>query len=63
MSYASGYPEEGDLYLSLALEVDPATGELKQNAVTGQVVPYDGNPGLLVRWSEIEYLVRMEFQV
>jgi hypothetical protein len=57
-SYAAGYPEPGDLYLSLQLRVDPATGEFARDD-DDRPVPVPGGSGLLVRWSEIEYL---EFQ-
>jgi hypothetical protein len=57
-SYASGYPEDGDLYLSLQLRVDPATGEFARDD-DDRPLPVPGRSGLLIRWSEIEYL---EFQ-
>jgi hypothetical protein len=57
-SYAAGYPEEGDLYLSLQLRVDPMTGEFTRDD-EDRPVPVAGRSGLLVRWAEIEYL---EFQ-
>ncbi len=52
-SYAAGYPEEQDLYLVEAVEVDAESGSF--------IVDEDGNPvsrgsGILVRWSEVEYL-------
>lgn len=52
-SYASGYPEAGDLYLARRAELDPDTG----NFVTDS----DGDAvllptGLLVRWDEVEVL-------
>lgn len=52
-SYAAGYPEEQDLFLVEAVEVDPDTGEFELDE--------DGNPvsrgsSILVRWDEIEYL-------
>jgi hypothetical protein len=57
-SYAAGYPEEEDLYLSLQLRVDPVTGEFTRDD-EDRPVPVAGPSGLLVRWAEIEYL---EFQ-
>lgn len=52
-SYAAGYPEEPDLYLVETMDVDPNTGEF--------VIDEEGRPmrrgsGILVRWSEVEYL-------
>jgi len=52
-SYAAGYPEEADLLIAEAAEVDPDSGEFVFDA--------SGNPrlrgsALLVRWSEVEYL-------
>jgi hypothetical protein len=57
-SYAAGYPQEGDLYLSLQLRVDPVTGAFARDD-EDRPVPVGGGSGLLVRWAEIEYL---EFQ-
>ena len=54
-SYAAGYPEAQDLYLSLQLKVDPTTGAFEQDP-QGRPVPVDGQSGLLLRWDEIEYL-------
>jgi hypothetical protein len=52
-SYAAGYPHEQDLYLAEQAKVDPETGDLELDG--------DGNVmllgrGVLIRWSEIEYL-------
>jgi len=52
-SYAAGYPEEQDLYLVEAVEVDPQTGAF--------VLDEEGNPvprgsAILIRWDEVEYL-------
>lgn len=52
-SYASGYPETQDLYLSTILATDPATGEFEYGG-DGNVKVLDG--GLLLRWDEVEYL-------
>lgn len=54
-SYAAGYPEEGDLFLSLQLRVDPDTGAFERDG-DGRPVPVAGMSGLLVRWAEVEYL-------
>ncbi len=54
-SYAAGYPEAQDLYLSLQLKVEPTTGEFVQDP-QGYPVPVEGRSGLLLRWDEIEYL-------
>lgn len=59
-SYASGYPEAGDLYLRLGLQINPDTGELVRDS-NQRPVPVEGNRGLLVRWEEIEYLDYQEF--
>ena len=59
-SYAAGYPEAQDLYLSLQLKVDPTTGAFDQDS-QGRPVPVDGASGLLLRWDEIEYLDFQEF--
>lgn len=53
-SYASQYPEAGDLYLASVAIVDATTGEFLLNP--------DGKPrviesrGLLIRWSDVDYL-------
>jgi hypothetical protein len=52
-SYAAGYPEEQDLFLVEAIEVDPESGEF--------LLDEEGEPvlrgsGILVRWNEVEYL-------
>lgn len=57
-SYAAGYPQEGDLHLTRQLVLHPDTGEYAKEA--------DGTPtvverGLLIRWSEVEYLDIQEF--
>ncbi|SFW11972.1 DUF6338 family protein [Amycolatopsis australiensis] len=59
-SYAGGYPEDGDLYLSTGFQIDPATGELLRDS-GDRPQPVDGQRGLLVRWNEIEYLDFQEF--
>lgn len=52
-SYAAGYPEDQDLYLVEAIEVDPESGDF--------LLDQEGEPslrgsGILVRWDEVEYL-------
>lgn len=52
-SYAGGYPESGDLYLSEQVEVD-SEGKL---LVEGEsLFPIRTGKSLLVRWEEIRYL-------
>ena len=57
-SYAAGFPQDGDLYLSLQLRVDPLTGEFVRDD-DDRPRPVEGESGLLIRWAEVEYL---EFQ-
>jgi hypothetical protein len=52
-SYAAGYPEEQDLYLLEAVEVDPDTGRFM---VDDAGVPVSRGSSILVRWNEVEYL-------
>jgi hypothetical protein len=59
-SYAAGYPEEGDIYLSQMFVVDAETGEFARDE-QGRPRPVDNASGLLVRWSEVEYLEVQEF--
>jgi hypothetical protein len=58
-SYAAGYPEQQDLYLSEQAEVDPETGDFLADA-QGKVKLLDR--GLLIRWDEVEYLIFQEPQ-
>ena len=51
-SYAAGYPDAQDVYLSALADLDPVTGEFKIEG--GR--PVTRTSGLLVRWDEIEYL-------
>jgi hypothetical protein len=56
-SYAAGYPEDQDLFLIEAFDVDPDTGEFRFGD--------DGHPlsrgsAILVRWNEVEYLELLE---
>jgi hypothetical protein len=51
-SYMSAYGEEGDVFFSTTVVVDPDTGEFKHNG--------DGEPelqegGVLIRWNEVEF--------
>jgi len=59
-SYASAHPEEGDLYLPLSFIINPSSGELTLDE-NRRPVPVPGESGLLVRWTEIEYLDIKEF--
>lgn len=54
-SYASGFPEAGDLFLSEQLVVDAVSGAFELDDDQRPLRP-DGAPGLLLRWDEIEYL-------
>lgn len=56
-SYAAGYPEEEDLYLVESVEVDPDTGEFHLDE---DGAPVARGSGILVRWSEVEYLEFIE---
>jgi hypothetical protein len=56
-SYAAGYPDEPDLYLVDTVDVDPGTGEFSTDE---QGRPLSRGSGILVRWSEIEYLEFIE---
>lgn len=52
-SYASRYPEEGDLYLVQGAEVDPTTGQFRRSE-NGRVVVRDA--ALLIGLDEVDYL-------
>ena len=52
-SYAAGYPEEQDLYLSVTAMIDPDNGAFAYDD-DGGIQTLDG--GLLLRWDEVEYL-------
>ncbi|OXM68259.1 DUF6338 family protein [Amycolatopsis vastitatis] len=54
-AYASSHPEEGDLYLPLSYTIDPDSGMLSRDE-KNLPVPVPGETGLLVRWTEIEYI-------
>lgn len=53
-SYAAGYPEEQDLYLSATAVIDPDTGAFAYDSDGGVVQELE--KGLLIRWDEVEYL-------
>lgn len=52
-SYAAGYPEEQDLYLVEAVEVDQETGSY---VLDEEGTPVSRGSSILVRWDEVEYL-------
>jgi hypothetical protein len=52
-SYVAGYPDEQDLFLAEAAHVDEETGEFVLDA---EGAPALRGSGILVRWSEVEYL-------
>jgi hypothetical protein len=52
-AYAAGYPDEQDLFLPVAAIVDPESGEFDYDDA-GRPITRD--TGILVRWSEVEYL-------
>jgi len=54
-SYAAGYPEKEDLYLSLQVKVDPVTRSFERDP-DGRPVPVETGSGLLLRWDEVEYI-------
>lgn len=56
-SYAAGYPEEQDLYLVETVEVDPTTGVFVYG---DDGLPVPRRSGILIRWSEVEYLELIE---
>jgi hypothetical protein len=56
-SYAAGYPEDQDLFLIEAFDVDPDTGEFRFGD-DGQ--PLSRGSAILVRWNEVEYLELLE---
>lgn len=59
-SYAAGYPEVGDIFLSQMFVVDAETGEFERDG-QDRPRPVDNASGLLVRWAEVEYLEVQEF--
>lgn len=52
-SYAASYPEEQDLYLAEAAEIDPETGDFVRDEFDD---PVPRGSGILIRWDEVEYL-------
>ena len=58
-SYAAAYPAEQDLFLHALVRADPRTGEIEAGG-DGEPIPLEGPTGLLVRWSEVEFLEFVE---
>jgi hypothetical protein len=52
-SYAGGYPENADIYVSVAADIDPESGEFVRDKAGDPILKEEG---LLVRWEEIEFL-------
>jgi hypothetical protein len=53
-----GYPHDGDLHLTRQLVINPTTGEYEmEKDQTPKVI----DRGLLIRWSEVEYLDIQEY--
>jgi hypothetical protein len=52
-SYASGYPEQQDLFILEAAEVNPETGEFEFDEEDNPVLRASS---ILIRWDEVEYL-------
>jgi hypothetical protein len=52
-SYAGGYPEPADMFVSQAVEIDPETGEFARDQHAQAVLK---GYGFIVRWAEVEYL-------
>jgi hypothetical protein len=52
-SYAAGYPEDPDLFLVDAVELDAETGEF---LLDDDGMPVSKGSSILVRWAEVEYL-------
>lgn len=53
-SYAAGYPEVADLFLSVQVQVEPGSGEFITDD-DGSFKPVEGRTSLLIRWDEVEY--------
>jgi Family of unknown function (DUF6338) len=53
-SHVAGYPEPADIYLAQACVVDQQEGDFVRDAEGKPVA--DSTYGLLVRWSDLEYL-------
>ena len=51
--FASEYPEQQDLYLPVTLGIDPDTGRILTNDSSEPLIL---DPGVLVRWEELELL-------
>jgi hypothetical protein len=56
-SYAAAYPEDQDLYLVEAVEVDPKTGSFVLDEEGKSV---SRGSAILIRWDEVEYLDYIE---
>jgi hypothetical protein len=52
-SYISGYPEDGDLYLSVTVLIDQETGEFQRDKDGGPLLHEQA--GIYVKLSEVEY--------
>lgn len=52
-SYAAGYPNEQDLFLSETLVCDPKTGAA---TIGSDGLPIQRGAGVLIRWDEVSYL-------
>jgi hypothetical protein len=57
-SYASGYPEEGDLYFAEQVAVDATDGSFIAEAGDEPVII---KRGLLIRWADIEYVEFIDY--
>lgn len=53
-SFASGYPEQGDLYLADQVELDDDGKFVRTSA--NDLLPRSLGKSLLIRWDEIKYL-------
>jgi hypothetical protein len=60
-SYAGVYPEDGDLFLARLIKVDGVTGAFLRDA-DGRAQFTADEDGLLVRWSEVEYMILKEWR-
>jgi hypothetical protein len=54
-SHVAGYPEPADIYLAQEYRVDQDTGDFVRASPDESPQPV-GNYGVLLRWSEVEYL-------
>ena len=58
MSYAGGFPEDGDIYLTRQLAVDPDSGAIERQE---DKTPILVERGLWIRCSEVDYMDIQEF--